>query len=567
MTAPRPREQRRPPSPPDRLPSRRGGSPSGLRRRIAGAFRRTAAALLVVLAAGVAFAPAAHAQDVTALQATMTVGIHENLVSPNYLVRNVGYSAPNPRFGAMNPSFFLVAGARYTVERLGTNSEGDPNVVGGVAFNELYFTLRGAVTSKDGSPNGVYVLPQGAAFTLHIEGTDWSKSYSQQNAERSFQATLGGDPVWEIGDVITEQYSWDSDSPPLTEGAQVTVRLTLPPPTAPTAPTELMASASGDAQIDLSWTAPSNGGSAITGYKIEVSTDGGTNWTDLVADTGDTDTRHSHTGLSPGSTRHYRVSAINAVGTSDASDVVSDTTATSCTLNTGDRWCGVVTVANRNSAIYGFFPAYLTLPAAGDLSDKTFDSYTIEGVWTGTGTNAGKLFFDLTSALSAADKARLVLHVGRDSFAFSAAPGPDTFDTYNWEGTGLDWSSETYVTLRLRLRVPGKPTNLAAEANGTTQIDLTWDAPASDSGVTSHEYRYKTTGSYTGWTAITDSGVGGANEASFTVTMLTNEVAHTFKLRAVSGSNSPEATAEPVTPTPGICDRTQQVQPSHDKSG
>ena len=559
MTAPRAREQRRPPSPPDRLPSRRGGSPSGLRRRIAGAFRRTAAAFLVILAAGVAFAPAAHAQ-VTALQATMTVGIHENLSSPNYLVRNSGYSRDSS-YGTMNPSSFLVAGAQYTVGRLNTNGEGNPNVDDGIVLGFFTISVDGAVISTDDDTDGVYVLPKGADFTLHLEGTDWSKSYSLQSAKRKPQPTPSDGVSNEIGDVIWEQYSWDSDFPPLTEGEQVMVRLTLPPPTAPTAPTGLMASASGDARIDLSWTAPSNGGSAITGYKIEVSTDGGTNWTDLVADTGDTDTRHSHTGLSPGSTRHYRVSAINAVGTSDASDVVSDTTATSCTLNTGDRWCGVVTVANRNSAIYGFFPAYLTLPAAGDLSDKTFDSYTIEGVWTGTVANAGKLFFDLTSALSAADKARLVLHVGRDSFAFSAAPGPDTFDTYNWEGTGLDWSSETYVTLRLRLRVPGKPTNLAAEANGTTQIDLTWDAPASDSGVTSHEYRYKTTGSYTGWTAITDSGVGGANEASFTVRGLTNEVAHTFELRALSeGGNSPEATGLPVTPTPGICDRTQQVQ-------
>ena len=248
--------------------------------------------------------------------------------------------------------------------------------------------------------------------------------------------------------------------------------------TAPGKPTGLEASASGDARIDLSWTAPADGGSAITGYKIEVSTDGGTNWTDLVADTGNDDTRYPHTGLAPGSTRHYRVSAINAVGTSDASDVVSGTTATSCTLNTGDRWCGVVTVGNRD-ALYGFLSPFFTLPGAGNLSDKTFDGYTIDGVWTATGTDAGKLFFDLTSALSAADKARLVLHVGSDSFAFSAATGPDTFNNYNWERTGLDWSSDPYVTLRLRLGVPGQPANLVAAASGTTQIDLTWDAPGS----------------------------------------------------------------------------------------
>ena len=44
----------------------------------------------------------------------------------------------------------------------------------------------------------------------------------------------------------------------------------------PGAPTSLSAAPNGTTGIDLSWTAPADdGGSAITGYKIEVSTDGG----------------------------------------------------------------------------------------------------------------------------------------------------------------------------------------------------------------------------------------------------------------------------------------------------
>ena len=96
--------------------------------------------------------------------------------------------------------------------------------------------------------------------------------------------------------------------------------------TAPGAPTDLSATARGSAKINLSWTAPD--GSDITGYKIESSSDAGSNWTDLVADTGNTNTAYQHTGLSRGDTRHYRVSAINSVGTSAPSNTANATTAT-----------------------------------------------------------------------------------------------------------------------------------------------------------------------------------------------------------------------------------------------
>ena len=97
-------------------------------------------------------------------------------------------------------------------------------------------------------------------------------------------------------------------------------------PDVPTAPRNLHAKGDSSTEIDLSWRAPAKtGGPGITGYRIEVSTDGGMNWADLVADTASTDTTHSHTGLTMGDTRHYRVSAINAVGTGPVSDVASAT--------------------------------------------------------------------------------------------------------------------------------------------------------------------------------------------------------------------------------------------------
>ena len=97
--------------------------------------------------------------------------------------------------------------------------------------------------------------------------------------------------------------------------------------TPPGAPTRLTATDNGPSRIDLAWTAPAGiGSSAITGYKIEYSPDGSSNW-DLVTDTRSTATTYADMGLTAATTRHYRVFAINAVGTSAASNRAEATTA------------------------------------------------------------------------------------------------------------------------------------------------------------------------------------------------------------------------------------------------
>ncbi len=96
--------------------------------------------------------------------------------------------------------------------------------------------------------------------------------------------------------------------------------------TVPDAPTGLTATAVTSTQIDLFWLAPAyDGGASVTGYRIEVS-ENGTAWTDLRTNTQSRATAFQHTGLLPGSTRHYRVSAINRMGVGAPSDTASAAT-------------------------------------------------------------------------------------------------------------------------------------------------------------------------------------------------------------------------------------------------
>ena len=80
------------------------------------------------------------------------------------------------------------------------------------------------------------------------------------------------------------------------------------------APTDLTAQPDGPNEIVLAWTAPEDDPTApITGYRIEVSTDGDT-WTVAVTNTASTDTTYMHARRVAGTTYHYRVSAVNVAG-------------------------------------------------------------------------------------------------------------------------------------------------------------------------------------------------------------------------------------------------------------
>ena len=104
---------------------------------------------------------------------------------------------------------------------------------------------------------------------------------------------------------------------------------TTAPPVVPGAPQYLTAGVAVDeARVDLSWTAPvSSGGAPIMGYKIKSSDGGGAPWVEVYTTT---DSATSYTDLGTdvngptfgvGTMRHYRVSAINSVGTGPPSNV------------------------------------------------------------------------------------------------------------------------------------------------------------------------------------------------------------------------------------------------------
>ena len=227
---------------------------------------------------------------------------------------------------------------------------------------------------------------------------------------------------------------------------------------APGAPTGLTATADGQTEIDLSWTAPSDDGdSSITGYQIEVSEDG-SNWRDLVANTGSTSTSYSHTGLTAGNTRHYRVSAINSAGTGAASNVASGTTASAdvpgmpAILSVTAQAAGLSVSWSAPSQTGGStIAAYDVRHIRSDAPNKADANWTVlQDAWSGSGT-LEKDLAGLTSGTQYDVQVRAVSDAG---------DGP--------------WSTTVMGTTVSTISKPDAPANPRYSHDGST-IVVSWD--------------------------------------------------------------------------------------------
>ena len=243
--------------------------------------------------------------------------------------------------------------------------------------------------------------------------------------------------------------------------------------TVPGAPTGLTATASGTTAINLSWSAPaSTGGSAITGYKIEVSPNGTSGWTDQVANTNSTATTYAHTGLAAGDTRHYRVSAINTNGAGTASNVDSATTGTSVP----GAPTGLTATASGTTAID------LSWSAPASTGGSAITGYKIEVSPNGTSGWTDQVANTNSTATT---------------YAHTGLAGGDTrhyrVSAINTNGAGTASNVDSATT---GTTVPGAPTGLTATASGTTAINLSWSAPASTGGsaITGYKIEVSPTG-------------------------------------------------------------------------
>jgi hypothetical protein len=285
------------------------------------------------------------------------------------------------------------------------------------------------------------------------------------------------------------------------------------PATVPTAPV-INTAVAGDGQTTVSWSAPANGGNAITGYTVTAQP-GGETCTTTGADS------CVVPGLNNGTSYAFTVTATNGIGNSSPSGSASATPATvpgAPTAVTGSGGDGQATVSwtdpvsTGGSAIVGYTVTAQPGGASCTATGASATSCVVDGL-----TNGTSYTFTVTAA--------------------------------NGAGSGpASQPSEAVVPVS----VPAVPTDVSVSA-GNNEVTVSWTPPASNGGETAQP-TYTVTTEPGGQTCTTTA-------TSCLITGLANGTAYTFVVTAANTigtgeTSTPSSSVMPMSPAGAPTDVT-----------
>jgi trimeric autotransporter adhesin len=459
---------------------------------------------------------------------------------------SVAFTAPASDGGSAITSYTVTATDTTTPANGGQTESGSasPLVITGLTNGDSYtFT----VTATNGAGTGPASSASNAVVPAAVPGAPTIGTTTGGNAQASVAFTApasdGGSPITSYTVTATDsttpgnggQTKSGSASPlvvtGLTNGDSYTFTVTatngagtgaassastaVVPDTIPGAPTIRTATA-GNTQASVAFTAPaSDGGSAITSYKV-TATDSTT-----PANGGQTKSGSASplviTGLTNGDSYTFTVTATNAVGTGLASSasnvVVPDSVPGTPTHVTAARGDTQATVAFTPPASDGGSPITSYKVAAIDSTNPAHGGQTVPG------PSSPMVISDLTNG---------------DTYTF-------TVTATNGAGPGLASSPSNPV---VPAGVPGAPTKVTA-TRGNGRATVAFTPPASDGGAAITSYRV----------AASDGRTVIGSASPLVVTGLTNDDRYTFTVTATNSvgtgpASSPSKAVVPAT-TPG----------------
>ena len=229
----------------------------------------------------------------------------------------------------------------------------------------------------------------------------------------------------------------DAGSSAVSNSAAATTQTGSAPPATPS---NLAATAVSASQINLSWNDNANN---ETGFKLERWT--GSAWAQ-IAQLGANVTSYSNTGLTASTTYSYRVSAFNSAGSSAVSNSAAATTQTG-----------------------------LTPPAAPiNLAATAVSTSQINLSWNDNANNETGFKLERWTGSAWAQIAQLAANVTSYSNTGLAAGTTYSYRVYAYNSAGSSTSSNS-ASATTQVMAPTAPSNLAATAVSTSQINLSWN--------------------------------------------------------------------------------------------
>ena len=293
------------------------------------------------------------------------------------------------------------------------------------------------------------------------------------------------------------------------------------PVTVPGAPT-IGSVTSGDSTLTVNWSPPaSDGGSAITAYRVEWKLSTATSWPS--ANKGVSDRSHTISGLTNGSSYNVRVRAVNSAGNgpwdtdsgTPAAPVTVPGAPTGLSVTSGDSTLALSWTASANTggAPVTSYDVQYKLTSADDSAWTTV---------TRSGTVPTRFISGLTNGLKYDVRVRAV----------------------NSEGGG-PWATNSGTPEAATVTVPGAPTGLRV-TSGLGSLTVNWNPPVSDGGsaITAYRVEWKLS-TATSWPGADK----GASDRSHTITGLTNGSEYDVRVRAVNSAGNGPWDTNSGTPT------------------
>ena len=445
--------------------------------------------------------------------------------SNEYAVTNTSHS----------PHGALANGTAYTFQVRARNAEGAGN--GSNAVTETPRTTPGnptslVVTPMDGRVGLVWVAPNsgGTDITGYDYTTDGGTTWASTGSAAASHTVTQTSAAAPANLVNGTEYQFavravnSEGNGPASSVVNGTPREAA---TAPGQPTPLTATP-GDAQVRLTWTAPSNGGSIILRY--EYSSDNGTTWaTTGSADTEDTVTQTSAAtpaNLANGTAYSFRVRAVNAIGAGPQS----------AAANATPRPPSEPSAPTGFTATAGLAQVALSWTAPTVDHDETITDYQYSSdngaTWRSTGSTSTSYTATQTSSATTVN-----LTLGT-AYTFRVR-------AVNGAGNGAQSAGAAATPYGL----PGAPSDLQASA-GNAEVVLNWTAAAAN-GRTIADYEYSSDNGGT-WrsTGSASTSYTATQTSAATPVNLVNETAYTFRVRAVNSvGTGPQSNPATVTPT------------------